>query len=751
MKAKKKLLWLAVAATLAVCAVVGAVIVSAAETSTGKDGVFNGSPAHVDENGNLYIDEINFPDEEFRSNVQAKFDTDKDNYLTKEEALNVTNIYAYDYTSLSGVEFFINLKVLDCGENYCEELTEINVTANTALTELDVSQCRIKKLDVTHNKALKKLLCDSCGLSELDVSQNTLLTKLNCANNSIAKLDFSKNTLLEELDCGYNNKIKELDLSNNTLLKSLHISYSTLDKIDLHPLPYLERLSCEGNNLTELDVSKNTALIELWCGGYKPKLTKVDVSKNIFLEVLHCENVQLDSLDLSNNKKLRDLWCDGCGLKALDLSNNTELDFLWCYNNELDELNLSANTKIGHIVCHTNHLTTLDLTSCSTALTQSHSGNPVDASKQTYNKKFIVEKTDEGRYSYNLASILADSKKYVTKVEAVVGEEKNLLTYSTDTGIAESDKLADSVIYTISIPGAKVTMDVTLTNIVDKDEKVPETTVPPETTAPKPAETTAAPVETTKAPVETTRTPETTKTPETTPEVTPAETTAPSEPPVLEDKDESVTVEFPASEASAYSDVELTVERNADDAKKAADSAFAGKYESYVPYEISLTKSGEAFAPVSSLTVNVPVPEGWDASKTAVYYVAAGSQPVDMNASASANGKYVTFTTTHFSTYVLVNIATAMPETTAPVETTAAPAETTAAPAETTAAPTETTAAPTETTAAPAVTTAAPSSGSTAKPPETGDGTVNGVAAIVAAMCTCAAGAVVAYGVRKKK
>ena len=56
---------------------------------TGKDGMFNGSPAHVDENGNLYIDEINFPDEVFRNYVKT-LEGGEDGIFTTEEIVTTT-------------------------------------------------------------------------------------------------------------------------------------------------------------------------------------------------------------------------------------------------------------------------------------------------------------------------------------------------------------------------------------------------------------------------------------------------------------------------------------------------------------------------------------------------------------------------------------------------------------------------------------------------------------------------------------
>ena len=64
---------------------------------------------------------------------------------------------------------------------------------------------------------LEYLNCDDNQLTSLDVSNNTALTNLDCYNNQLASLDVSNNTALTNLDC-HNNRLTSLNLSNNTVL-----------------------------------------------------------------------------------------------------------------------------------------------------------------------------------------------------------------------------------------------------------------------------------------------------------------------------------------------------------------------------------------------------------------------------------------------------------------------------------------------------------------------------------------------------
>jgi hypothetical protein len=87
-------------------------------------------------------------------------------------------------------------------------------------------------LDVSQNTALTNLYCYNNQLTSLDVSANTALTSLNCYNNQLTSLDVSGNTALTSLQC-YNNQLTSLDVSGNTALTSLQCQNNPLTSLDL--------------------------------------------------------------------------------------------------------------------------------------------------------------------------------------------------------------------------------------------------------------------------------------------------------------------------------------------------------------------------------------------------------------------------------------------------------------------------------------------------------------------------------------
>ena len=271
-----------------------------------------------------------FPDETFRKYLE-QFDKDYDGYLGTAERNAVKQIVVWnmDIRNLYGIQFFPNLKYLNCNGN------------------------QLTSLDVHENTALEYLSCAENQLTSLDVRQNAALQSLYCYNNQLTSLDVSKNTALEELSCNQN-KLSSLDVSNNTALDELY---------------------CAKNQLTELDVSKNTELVTLAC--YSNQLSSLDVSQNTALQSLDCSRNNLSSLDVSQNTKLKFLYCDRNQLTELDVRQNTGLKLLQCYSNRLSSLDVSKNTALEELSCNQNQLSSLDV-SQTAVTTLDASNNKID-------------------------------------------------------------------------------------------------------------------------------------------------------------------------------------------------------------------------------------------------------------------------------------------------------------------------------------------------------------------------------------
>ena len=237
--------------------------------TTGQNGYLE-SESTISEN-DVPIDAEHFPDPVFRkylgaiySATELNIDKNNDGVLSEAELNDVTRLdwAGYDISDLTGIEYFKNIKYLDCSYNY------------------------LKTLDVSKNTALEKLYCYNNQLTALNISGITTLTTLDCSNNNLTVLDVSGNTNLVVLKCG-NNQLTNLNVTQNTVLETLY---------------------CFTNKLTVLDVSRNLSLRNLSCGGNK--LTALDVSRNSAIEFLYCANNNLTELDVSHCTKDVYVRCD---------------------------------------------------------------------------------------------------------------------------------------------------------------------------------------------------------------------------------------------------------------------------------------------------------------------------------------------------------------------------------------------------------------------------------------------------------
>lgn len=255
------------------------------------------------------IDEKTFPDEVFREYVSDVFDNNGDGILSGEERARVTAISVSTRGlsgNLQGIEVFHALEYLDCSDN---ELSNLDLSNNTALKYLDCHHNKVVSLDLSKNTELEELDCSQNELTRLDVSKNIKLNKIVCTDNQIRGLDVSKNTVLETLDCGWNS-LNSLYVGDNAELKYLDCYYNGLMSLDLSGATGLESLTCTYNEIRSLDLINNTELVQLFCSANK--LKKLDLSNNIKLTVLQCWYNDIRSLDLTNNTYLENpcVSCD---------------------------------------------------------------------------------------------------------------------------------------------------------------------------------------------------------------------------------------------------------------------------------------------------------------------------------------------------------------------------------------------------------------------------------------------------------
>ena len=135
-------------AALAACMMLSVLPVGAFAAEPGAEEQENGVSAQADAavpEGDIAINDENFPDPYFRDNVWWDFNTNRDDHFSPSEIANAKGIICdnKEISNLKGIEFFTEIWKLDCYYN------------------------NLKTIDLSHNKKLSYINCIYNKLEEL--------------------------------------------------------------------------------------------------------------------------------------------------------------------------------------------------------------------------------------------------------------------------------------------------------------------------------------------------------------------------------------------------------------------------------------------------------------------------------------------------------------------------------------------------------------------------------------------------------
>ncbi|WP_165830121.1 leucine-rich repeat domain-containing protein [Flavobacterium hydrophilum] len=280
--------------------------------------------------------------------------------------------------------------------------------------------------------SLTDLFIDAKSIKSLSgIEDFTSLINFQCDSNLLTEIDVSKNTALNYLSVG-ENLLTNLDVTKNTALTALYFFDNQISSIDLSKNTALTWLNFTGSLMTSLDISKNTALTHLFCESNK--LSALDISKNTLLEHLFSDNNKLTTLDVSNNPLLSNIFCKNNQLTNLDVSKNVKLHTLECDNNMLTSLDISKNLLMGGLTCSFNLLTSLDLskhTSLDYLWCNSNQLNSLNL-KNGNNANF-PRMGDNFKDNPNLTCIQVDDVDFSNKNWGIAKDEKAYFSLSCDS------------------------------------------------------------------------------------------------------------------------------------------------------------------------------------------------------------------------------------------------------------------------------------------------------------------------------
>lgn len=151
----------------------------------------------------------------------------------------------------------------------------------------------------------------------------TALQVLSCPVYEITWLNVSQNTELVELDCS-STKLTELDVTHNPALKSLELDFTYISDLNLSNNPELEVLTLGGTAVSAIDLSHNPKLKALDIS-YTP-IRAFDFAPLQSLEEITAMGTVMPQIDISKNTALRMIVVSVCDLESLDISNNPNLE-----------------------------------------------------------------------------------------------------------------------------------------------------------------------------------------------------------------------------------------------------------------------------------------------------------------------------------------------------------------------------------------------------------------------------------------
>lgn len=336
---------------------------------------------------------VNIPDANFKASLVGNtfVNTNADTEIQISEAaayngqLNCSELLI---TDLTGIEAFTSMPSLHCNDNL---LTSLDVSACSSLLYLYCQNNQLTSLNVS--PVVRELACTNNQLTSIDLSANPILTVLFCNNNLLTSLNVANGNKEQVNPNGFNTTGNpgltciEVDdsyfsLANwwyidswtsysndcggslgcivtipDAIFKAYLVGNSSINTNGDSEIQCAEATSFTGsitcNNLGINDVTGLEAFTQI-TGLYlfMNNLTNLDVSHNTALYILNCRYNQLTSLDLSNNLNLLDVNCSHNQITALDLSTQTALTEIDCSENLLTSLNVANGNNANIINIH---------------------------------------------------------------------------------------------------------------------------------------------------------------------------------------------------------------------------------------------------------------------------------------------------------------------------------------------------------------------------------------------------------------
>lgn len=295
-------------------------------------------------------------DTDFDGVPDADADTNNDGEIQISEAEEVRRLFVIEkgIGSLEGIEAFIFLEELFCGNNL---LSSLNIVDNVSLESLNCADNTITQILIGSNSSLEQINFSNNQIEQINLNGCPNLQSISGINNNLSSIDLSANTNLEVIALILN-ELTELDISNSTILGFVDVSANQLTSLDVSTNSNLSTLIATDNSLEQITFLDNPNLLSIIVSDNQ--LTNLDLSSLSNLRRISAARNNLVQLDLSNNPALEIVGVTENNLQRLDLrnGNNTNLSIMYAQVNPtlgcilVDDIDFANNQ-----ICDTNNNT----------------------------------------------------------------------------------------------------------------------------------------------------------------------------------------------------------------------------------------------------------------------------------------------------------------------------------------------------------------------------------------------------------
>lgn len=265
---------------------------------------------------------------------------------------------------------------VDCGYGKVEYVTQQARIDSLSQIGGTYIECQVSKeglVKIYGDPAqIDYLNASGCYISWIEFSNSEYIDILDLSHNELESLDLSAMTNVQALYLSDNKFTAATPLKiggNKPNLKILEMN--TIDYLDesFNLSDYPALISFDGYHnlgLKKCDPTGCPNLLRLTLD--VTPVETIDVSKNGNLMILNVSNTRITNLDVSHNPYLIQLYCDHSGsynneykIESLDITHNPELVYLFCAGNKLTSLDISKCPKLITLSATDNYLTSIDV------------------------------------------------------------------------------------------------------------------------------------------------------------------------------------------------------------------------------------------------------------------------------------------------------------------------------------------------------------------------------------------------------